>query len=282
LINDVGSASGLSRYEAGQLLKAETVRAGTYRTPPRALGLKLLVWTLRAAILAPLALMTPEVVSALQGRPDAVAHLSASTADVLGTSSFLLFVMMLTVTPIHTVTGWRWHLILRRDFGVGMFVVAATDLTLAATTTGDTFQGGFLTRLFGHTFLAVGSIAVLLSIPLAITATARAKHWLGKHWRWTHRLTYIVWAMIMLHLLLLFGFHGFFLRALALSVPLASLRVPAVRRWWANARRARAHRVSRVVAALALLGVFAAGFTPFVMELAHKGPAAFVHHPIDD
>src|SRR2546430_11731013 len=61
--------------------------------------------------------------------------------------------MMLAVTPIHTVTGWRWHVILRRDYGIAMFFAAATDITLAATTTGDTFPGPALTRVGGHTFL---------------------------------------------------------------------------------------------------------------------------------
>jgi DMSO/TMAO reductase YedYZ heme-binding membrane subunit len=208
--------------------------------------------------------------------------LSASTADVLGTSTFLLFVMMLSITPLHVVTGWRWHLILRRDFGIGMALTAITDLTLAATTTGDTFHGGFLSRLYGHTFLAAGTLATLLLIPLVITANARAQSWLGKHWRWLHRLTYVVWGLILLHLLLLFGFHGFFVRALALSIPLAILRVPAVRRWWQQSRQLHTHRIRRAVAAVTLLGIFAAGFVPFITELAHKGPAAFVQHPIDD
>jgi len=276
-----GIGSGVSAKEVDQILAAP-VRSGTYRTPPRELGPRLLVWLLRVAILIPIALMIPEIIAAIRNRPDAVTHLSASTADVLGTSSFLLFVMMLSVTPLHVVTGWRWHLILRRDFGIGMALTAVTDLTLAATTTGDTFKGGFLSRLYGHTFLAAGTLATLLLIPLIITANARAQSWLGKHWRWLHRLTYVVWGLILLHLLLLFGFHGFFLRAVALSIPLAILRVSAVRRWWQQSRQSHTHRIRRAVAAVALLGVFAAGFVPFVTELAHKGPAAFVQHPIDD
>jgi sulfoxide reductase heme-binding subunit YedZ len=277
-----GIGSGIAVSEAERIPVATAVRSGTYRTAPRAPGHRLLVWLLRLAIITPIALMTPEIVAAIRNRPDAVAHLSASTADVLGTSTSLLFVMMLSITPLHVVTGWRWHLILRRDFGIGMALTAITDLTLAATTTGDTFHGGFLSRLYGHTFLAAGTLATLLLIPLVITANARAQSWLGKHWRWLHRLTYVVWGLILLHLLLLFGFHGFFVRALALSIPLAILRVPAVRRWWQQSRQLHTHRIRRAVAAVALLGIFAAGFVPFITELAHKGPAAFIQHPIDD
>ena len=76
------------------------------------------VWFFRALLLVPFALMAPEVTSAIMGKPDGVANISASVADVLGTSTFLIFIMMLAVTPIYTTTGWRWHVILRRDFGI--------------------------------------------------------------------------------------------------------------------------------------------------------------------
>src|SRR5438874_8547525 len=76
----------------------------------------LAVWLLRALLVIPFVLMGPEIVSMLVGRPDAVAHLSASTADVLGTSTFLIFMAMLAVTPIQSMTGWRWHIVLRRDY----------------------------------------------------------------------------------------------------------------------------------------------------------------------
>jgi DMSO/TMAO reductase YedYZ heme-binding membrane subunit len=236
----------------------------------------------RVVILVPFVLMVPEVVSAALGHPGSVENLSASTADVLGTSAFLLFALMMTVTPIHTVTGWRWHVILRRDFGLGMFAVATTDLALAATTTGDTFPGGPLNRVGGHSFLLVGTLTVALLVPLAVTANRRAQYWLGGHWKTVQRLTYVVWAMVLLHLFLLFDLGPTFLEAVALSVPLVTLRIPAVRRRWSAARRAKRQRVVRAVAALALTAVFAAGFTPFVYELAVKGSAAFTQSPARD
>jgi sulfoxide reductase heme-binding subunit YedZ len=250
-------------------------------TPPRWHRTPVL-WCARALIAVPFVLMGPELVALVRGRPDAVAHLSASTADVLGTSSFLLFVLMLTITPIHTMTGWRWHLVLRRDFGVGMFCVAATDLALAATTTGDTFHGGFATRVGGHTFLAVGTLATVLLVPLAITANHRAKAWLGKYWKRIHRVTYVVWALIMLHLLLLFALRGFFLDAVLVSVPLVVLRVAAVRRWWVGGRQLDTHGALRLAVAALLIASFSFGFVPFVRELAVKGSAAFVQRPVDD
>jgi sulfoxide reductase heme-binding subunit YedZ len=226
--------------------------------------------------------MAPEIISLIQGRPGAVANVSASTADVLGTSSFLLFVMMLAVTPVNTITGWRWHVILRRDYGVAMFFTAGTDLTLAALTTGDTFSGGPIGRIAGHTFLVFGTLSVFLLIPLTLTANRRAMHWLGGHWKAVQRLTYVLWLTILIHLAFLFGLSSFFLDALAVSVPLALMRVPAIRRWWRSGRRAHLHRALRVGVAVALISIFAVGYGQLVQELAIKGGAAFVQHPPTD
>jgi len=249
--------------------------------PRRIRAATLALWFFRALLITPFVLMGPEIISALMGRPNAVANISTSTADVFGTSSLLIFVMMLTVTPIHTLTGWTWHIPLRRTYGVAMFLTATADLILAATTTGDTFSGGVLGRIGGHTFLVAGTLAVLLLVPLALTSFRRSHRWLGGYWKRLHRLVFVIWAIILIHLLFLFGFRGIFLDALALSVPLALLRVPPVRRWWSSARRNHQHRILRSALALVLVGTFVTGFVPLIRELAIKGQAAFVQHPQD-
>ena len=256
---------------------AASTRAGA-RSRNRALPV-LGVLFFRGLLVIPFVLMAPEIVSLILGRPHAAANVSASTADVLGTSSFLLFVMMLCVTPVHTMTGWRWHVILRRDYGVAMFFTAGTDLTLAALTTGDTFLGGPLGRIAGHTFLVFGTVSVFLLIPLTLTANRRAMRWLGGHWKSVQRLTYVLWVTILIHLAFLFGLSSIFLDALAVSAPLALMRVPAVRRWWRSARNARARRLWRAGAALVLIGLFSVGYSQLVSELALKGSAAFVQRP---
>ncbi len=258
--------------------RATRARVAAHTVALSRLGL----WFFRALIVVPAVFMAPEVTSLILGRPRAIANVSSSTADVLGMSSFVLFVMMLTVTPINTMTGWRWHLVLRRDYGVAMSLVAAADLVLAAITTGDRFAGGPVGRIAGHTFLVFGTLSVLLLVPLALTANRRAMRWLGGHWRSVQRLTYLVWATILVHLAFLFGFSSVFLDALAVSAPLAVLRVPAVRRWWRSSRRTGAHRLTRVGAALLIVGVFAAGYSQLVTELAVKGTAAFAQHPPSD
>ncbi|TMC84226.1 MAG: hypothetical protein E6J06_07360 [Chloroflexi bacterium] len=240
------------------------------------------VWFFRALLLVPFVLMAPEVISALRGSSDGVANISASVADVLGTSTFLIFILMLAVTPVSTMTGWRWHTVLRRDYGIAMFAVAGTDLTLAAITTNDTFPGTVLTHIGGHSFLVAGTLSTLLLIPLVVTANQPAQRWLGRHWKAVQRLTYVVWGTILIHLFLLFGLSTIFLDAVAVSLPLVLLRLPVVRHWWTAARRKGSSRVLRAVAAFALVGIFGLGFVPLVQELAVKGSAAFVQKPARD
>ena len=282
--NTVGSvagtgATGTWSADADRLLGRRTHSVA--RSRARLLPL-LGIWFFRGLLVIPFMLMGPEIVALILGRPESVAHVSASTADVLGTSSFLIFVMMLTVTPVHTMTGWRWHLILRRDYGIAMFFTAGTDLTLAALTTGDTFSGGPLGRIAGHSFLVFGTLSVFLLIPLTLTANRRAMHWLGGHWKSVQRLTYVLWATILIHLAFLFGLSSIFLDAVAVSVPLVLLRLPAVRRWWHRARKHGAHRLLRVGAAVLLIGLFSVGYVQLAAELGTKGSAAFVQRPPSD
>ena len=239
------------------------------------------VWSLRLLIITPFVMMAPEITAAVRGRPEAIGHLQSSGADVLGNAGFIFFALMLAVTPIATLTGWRWHVPLRRDYGLAMFAVALTDLVLAATTTSERFPGGFMTRVSGHSFLAVGTLATLLCVPLAMTANTRAQRALGKYWRQIHRITYVVWVAILLHLLLLFGFHDTALHALEVSAPLLLLRLPQLKRWYAAARRTKTKRHARIALVVATASVFVYGMQPIVHDLAVSGGRAFVQQPED-
>ena len=105
-----------------------------------------------------------------------------------------------------------------------MFAVALLDLVLSAVATSSRFPGGFMTRVTGHSFLAVGTLATLLCVPLALTANNSAQRALGRYWKPLHRITYVVWAAIVVHLLLLFGFHDAAIHVLEVSAPLFVLR----------------------------------------------------------
>jgi methionine sulfoxide reductase heme-binding subunit len=223
--------------------------------------------------------MGPEIASAIVGHPTGLTDLRISDADVMGNGALLAFMMMMTVTPIHTMTGWKWHECLRRDYGLGMACAAFTDLTLAIINSGQEFHGSLLTRVAGHTFLLAGTVSVALLIPLALTANRRAQRWLGPHWKRLHRLVYVIWVTILIHLAFLFAFRTLFIAAMEMSVPLFIMRMPAVRKWWVSARKQRRRPALRWTYAIALWTLFGVGYVTIMHEYIDVGVGALLLHP---
>jgi methionine sulfoxide reductase heme-binding subunit len=238
-----------------------------------------LVWVFRAFLVAPFVFMGPEIALAIVGHPTGVTDLRISDADVMGNAALLAFVMMMWVTPIHTMTGWKWHECLRRDYGLGMAAAAFTDLTLAIIVTGKEFHGSLLTRIAGHSFLLAGTFSVALLIPLALTANQRAQRWLGPHWKTLHRLVYVLWVTILIHLAFLFAFRTLFIAALEMSAPLLIMRLPPVRKWWMTSRRQHSRLALRWAYAVALWTVFGFGYVTVMHEYINVGVGAILLHP---
>jgi methionine sulfoxide reductase heme-binding subunit len=176
------------------------------------------------------------------------AQLNTGEADTLGTGAEMLLILTLSITPLMVLTRARWFFPLRRWYGIMMALTAFTDFVNASITTG--FSGGVFGRIAGHTFLIVGLIMNMLLIPLILTANHRAQRWLGRYWRVLHRLVYVVWALLLVHLTLLEGFgfqnglngsgggvdgipyfHQRLYQLLACSLGLFVLRLPPVKRW---------------------------------------------------
>ena len=219
--------------------------------------------------------------------------LTLTEADVLGTGGEIFFFLAVTITPMITLTGQRWIAPLRRWYGIMFAVVGIADAATAAITTD--FAGGVFGRLAGHSFLLAGFLVILLALPLLVTANTPAQRMLGKYWKRLQRVTYVIWALIVVHLLLLDGigtfgeadgdgdpvFHQRFYQAVAISIPLVILRLPPVRRWVTEQRAAgRQGRVWLAVMPLAVL--FVVGFSYIINELIFTGTMAFTLHPPAD
>ena len=169
--------------------------------------------------------------------------LTNTEADVLGTGGEICFFVTVSITPLMTLTGARWFAPLRRWYGIMFAVIGIADATTAALTTD--FAGGVLGRLAGHTFLLTGFLTILLALPLLATANTPAQRKLGRYWKKLQSVTYVIWGMLVLHLLFLDGFKPFgaadgdgdpvfhqrFYQAAAISLPLILLRIPPIRRW---------------------------------------------------
>jgi len=221
------------------------------------------------------------------------ASLTNTEADVLGTGGEICFFLAVSITPIITLTGSRWIAPLRRWYGIMFAVIGIADATTAAITTD--FAGGVFGRLAGHTFLVTGFLVILLALPLLATANTPAQKKLGKYWKRLQRMTYAIWALIVLHLLLLDGFvtfgtadgdgdqvfHQRFYQAMAISAPLVLLRLPPVRRWIAAQRTAgRPWVVWLALSPLAVLYVI--GFVFIINEEIFTGTKVLTMHPVAD
>ena len=207
------------------------------RTPPvERTWWRWVLWFFRLAPVIAIVALAADIASLARNEPGAAEALAHQANESLGTMALLTLAGTLAVRPLTTLTGWRWHLILGRDLGLWTFGLAMLDLLIAAMTS----TSGWLTGIAGTAFVAAGSAAALVMVPLALTSNRWSMQLFGRYWKVLHRLTYAALALITLHLVLLAG--------VAAVVPLAVLfgpslvlRVPPVRaavvRWRRDGRQ---------------------------------------------
>jgi DMSO/TMAO reductase YedYZ heme-binding membrane subunit len=223
---------------------------------------------------------------------------AVSVDDTLGTGAELGLFLCLLVTPMVTLTGQRWFVPLRRWYGIMMACCAIGDMVAAGLT--DNFAGGFLGRVAGHVFELMGFIMVMLVIPLLITGNHWAQRKLGRYWKPLQRLTYVIWALLAAHLMLLEGFgfergsngsgfagdgdpifHQRFYQYSACSLFLLTLRLPPVKRWIiARQKEGRNWLVHLTV--LPIFALFVFGMIFIVNEEIFKGIDSFTNHPSNE
>jgi DMSO/TMAO reductase YedYZ heme-binding membrane subunit len=214
--------------------------------------------------------------------------------DIGGTGSMLLLLATLSITPL--VTGSHWFVPLRRWFGIMVAITATTDAIVGGLT--SSFAGGFIGRLTGHTFLLAGLCMVMIMAPMALTSNNRAQRALGKYWKPLQRMTYVVWALLFIHLALLEGFgfqngtngpssaldgdpilHQRLYQLTACSIPLLLLRLPPVKRWVA-AKQQEGKQREVYLKLLPLAVLFVVGYSFIINELMFKGISAFREQPV--
>jgi len=219
--------------------------------------------------------------------------LTNTEANVLGSGGELCFFLCVTITPLMTVTGQRWFGPLRRWYGIMFAVIGLAD-SITASIVGK-FSGGPIGRVAGHTFLVAGFLIILLAIPVLITANTQMQRKLGKYWKRVQRMTYVIWAMIIVHLALLDAFHPFggpqgdgdpvfhqrVYQALAISFPLVVLRLPPVRRWIIE-RRAAEEQWKVWATFVPLAGLYLLGFVFIVNQEIFTGMKILTMTPPDN
>lgn len=130
-------------------------------------------------------------------------NLGADPAKVivkeLGFWTITLLWLTLSVTPGIKLLGWRWLMSFRRMLGLYTFFYAVLHLLSFATFLVGWRWDILLTELTERPYIVVGSLALLLLIPLTFTSTKAMQRRLGRRWKKLHSLIYPISLLAMLH-----------------------------------------------------------------------------------
>jgi sulfoxide reductase heme-binding subunit YedZ len=115
------------------------------------------------------------------------------TTRMTGVMSLIFLAITLLVTPLRKVFGMGWLARLRRSLGLYAFYYGAAHLTTYVVWDRNLSIFSVPADVLLRPFIAVGMIAFLLMVPLAVTSTnAMIKKLGGKKWTLLHKLTYPV------------------------------------------------------------------------------------------
>jgi glycine betaine catabolism B len=119
---------------------------------------------------------------------------------VTGILSLIFIVASLIMTPLRWVSGWSGWIAFRRALGLYGFAYAALHFAIYVGLDRQFNMASTWSELWSRRFLQVGTAALLLMIPLAVTSTNAMLHRLGsKKWKLLHRSAYLVAILGVIH-----------------------------------------------------------------------------------
>ncbi|WP_443115575.1 sulfite oxidase heme-binding subunit YedZ [Herbaspirillum seropedicae] len=117
-----------------------------------------------------------------------------------GDWTLYLFSLTLAVTPLRKLTGLNWLVRMRRMLGLMAFFYLCLHFTTFVWFDHFFDLGEIWKDILKRPFITVGVIALLLSIPLALTSTnGMVRRLGGKRWQALHRLVYLIVPLGVLH-----------------------------------------------------------------------------------
>ncbi len=123
---------------------------------------------------------------------------------VTGILSLVFLFFSLLMTPLRWATGWSGWIAFRRALGLYGFFYSLVHLAIYVGFDRALNLASTLHEIWTRTFLQVGTAALILMVPLAVTSTNSMIRRLGqKQWRLLHRAAYLVAALGVLHYFLL-------------------------------------------------------------------------------
>jgi sulfoxide reductase heme-binding subunit YedZ len=151
-------------------------------------------------LLAHVAGLAPLVLLAIGYLADALGADPLRTLTLrTGTIGLILLVAALACTPANTLFGWRRAVQIRRPLGLYAFTYISLHLLLYAVYDGALDLELIWRDLGERRAMAIGLLAFLALVPLAITSTTGWQRRLGKRWRQLHWLVYLAVPLSVLH-----------------------------------------------------------------------------------
>ena len=131
--------------------------------------------------------------------------LGANPAEKLehftGTTTLVLLLLSLAVTPLRKVTGINPLVRLRKPIGLWAFAYAVAHMGCYLVFDQSLLWGEIYYDILKRPYITVGFSAFLILLALALTSSAWAIRRLGKRWNTLHKAVYIAAVLGVLHYL---------------------------------------------------------------------------------
>lgn len=121
---------------------------------------------------------------------------------ITGLACLNLLLATLSITPLRRFLKWNFLGQYRRMLGLFAFGYGVVHLLIYLVFDQSLDPGLIWEDTIEHPRIAVGAVALLLLLPLALTSTDRMVRRLGKRWGRLHRLVYPATALGVLHYLM--------------------------------------------------------------------------------
>lgn len=149
---------------------------------------------LHCACLGPLIALLVRLVNAELGA-NPVEELTHST----GIWGLRLLMLTLLITPLRYGFASTWPLKFRRMLGLWSFTYICLHLVTFLVFDHSMDLTAILKAIQEQYYIAVGIVAFILLVPLAVTSTDTMRRRLGRRWKHLHRLIYIALSLGLIH-----------------------------------------------------------------------------------
>jgi len=117
-----------------------------------------------------------------------------------GLLALIFLLLTLGVTPLRKLTGWNTLLAYRRALGLFAFAYTCTHFLIFFVLDRALSVSSTVHEILTRKYLFIGTTALLLMVPLAVTSTNAMQLRLGaRRWKALHRVIYVVASLGALH-----------------------------------------------------------------------------------